>query len=200
MNMQSLVLVTEAASLPVSLTEAKEHLRVDTSDDDGLITSLIHAAADFVAGRNGYTGRALLPQTWDAYFAAFTDIELPLPPCIEVTAITYKDSDSATQTLATSVYTVNTARQPALVTLKPNQEWPATDGSWDAVKIRFQCGYPNGSPASEAVPYSIKAAIKLVIGDLYHNREGGNLVNGAKYEINPTVRALLNPYRVDMGL
>ncbi len=200
MNTQSLELVTEAAELPVTLAEAKEHLRVDSSDEDTLITSLIYAATDFVSGRNGYTGRALLPQTWDAYFSKFDDIELPLPPCISVASITYKDTDSASQTLATSVYTVNTARQPALVTLKPIQTWPATDESWDAVKIRFTCGYAGGSPAREAVPYSIKAAIKLVIGDLYQNREGGNLVNGAKYEINPTVKALLNPYRVDMGL
>lgn len=198
--MQSLELVTPAVELPVTLTEAKEHLRVDSSDEDDLITSLIYAATDFVSGRNGYTGRALLPQTWNAYFAKFSDIELPLPPCISVASVTYKDTDSASQTLATSVYTVNTARHPALINLKPNQTWPETDESWDAVRVQFSCGYANGSPAREAIPYSIKAAIKLVIGDLYQNREGGNLVNGARYEINPTVKALLNPYRADMGL
>lgn len=198
--MQSLELKTDATSLPVTLAEVKEHLRVDTSDEDTLLNTLIYAATEHVSGRNGYTGRVLLPQTWYAYYSDFSEIELPLAPCISVDAITYKDQDSATQTLSTDVYTANTAREPALIQLKPNQSWPETDGSWDSVKVEFQAGYSGGSPAADAVPYAIKAAILLVIGDLYQNREGGALVAGASYEINPTVKNLLRPYRVDIGL
>lgn len=198
--MQSLELKTPATGLAVTLAEAKEHLRIDSSDEDSLITSLIHAATEYVSGRNGFIGRALLEQTWYMYFTAFDDIELPLPPCISVEGIIYKDTDGATQTLATSIYTVNVAREPALITLKPNQTWPETDGSWDAVKVEFTCGYAGGSPENDAIPHAIRAAIKLVLGDLYQNREAGAIVNGARYEVNPTVKALLNPYRANMGL
>lgn len=48
------------------------------------------------------------------------------------------------------------------------------------------------------VPKSVIAAVLLTIGDLYENREGAIL--GTIYTANPTVRNLLNPYRVLMGV
>lgn len=54
-------LVTEPAMEPVSLDEAKAHLRVDTEDDDAYITGLILAARQVVEDD---TRRALLTQSW----------------------------------------------------------------------------------------------------------------------------------------
>ena len=44
MRYRSLVRATEPASNPVTLAEAKLHLRIDNTDDDTLIASLITAA------------------------------------------------------------------------------------------------------------------------------------------------------------
>jgi len=49
---------TAVATEPVTLTEAKSHLRVIGTTDDTFITALISSARDFA---EHYTGRALAP-------------------------------------------------------------------------------------------------------------------------------------------
>lgn len=208
MNFQSLALVTAPSVNPVTLAEVKEHLRVDTTDEDTLIATLISAAVDYVSGRSGFTGRALVTQTWDYYLPEFpannAPILLPLPPVQSVTSVIYKDENGTEQTLATSIYGTNNASEPAALVVKQDQTWPETYLAWDAVKIRFVAGYAptgGGSPTDFAsgVPDAIKAAIFLTVGDLYQNREAQNLTTGS-FQINHTVKNLLNPYRADMGL
>lgn len=48
------------------------------------------------------------------------------------------------------------------------------------------------------VPEDVQAAIMLIIGDLYENREG--VVTGVSVSINPTVRSLLHFHRVGLGI
>jgi uncharacterized phiE125 gp8 family phage protein len=59
------VLVTPPVAAPVSLAEAKAHLRVDFDDEDALISGLIDAATQHLDGWSGVLGRALMPQTWE---------------------------------------------------------------------------------------------------------------------------------------
>ena len=54
-------LITPPALEPISLQEAKAHLRVDFGDDDDYISALITAARDFA---EGFTRRAFLTQSW----------------------------------------------------------------------------------------------------------------------------------------
>lgn len=49
-----------------------------------------------------------------------------------------------------------------------------------------------------AVPASVKQGILLVIGDLYANREA--VAAGVQYGDNPTLRALLGFWRLNMGV
>lgn len=206
MALKALALVTAPSQTPITLTEAKAHLRRDDSDEDTLISGLILAATGHVEGRTGYTGRALCPQTWDFYLSEFPSdpsklIEIPLPPLIAVDSITYLDRDGAEQTLATTVYEVNTATAPASLGLKQDQTWPETRQAWNAVKIRFQAGYAafDESPTDfngTDIPV-FQAAIKLVLADLFENRSAGG---HDKYEVNPAAKALLYPLRVNIGL
>ena len=83
-------LITEPASEPVTLAEAKLHLRVDTVDDDARITELITSArqqAELILKRS------LLPQTWEKTIDAFptSDIELLYPSIIAIESIKYQD-------------------------------------------------------------------------------------------------------------
>lgn len=209
MEYQSLQLVTPPPTLPITLEQAKEHLRIepDANEEDGLIESFIAAATEFVSGRNGYTGRVLVQQDWRVYFSEFSlrGLEVPFPPLIRVNSITYLDSSGNEQTLSNSVYIV-TKTEPAFVKLKSGQSWPEVLNQPDSITIHFTAGYATldaNSPITEytsGIPASIKAAMLLVIGDLYQNREAQALVQGAEYQPNPSVRALLNPYRANLGI
>ena len=47
-------------------------------------------------------------------------------------------------------------------------------------------------------PPSVRAAILLVIGDLYENREGQTA--GVSYDQNPTLKSILHFYRIGLGI
>lgn len=163
----SLKLITGPASEPVSLAEAKAQLRVDASDDDLLITSLVSAAREHV---EMVTRRALFTQTWEVRFDAWpaTPFRLPLAPLQSVASIKYLDEAGSEFTVATSVYGVDINSEPGRVYLKPNQNWPsAALYPYEAVRIQFVAGWST----TAAVPATIRAALLLAVGHLYENRE-----------------------------
>jgi uncharacterized phiE125 gp8 family phage protein len=178
----------------VSDAEAKSHLNVSFDDDDTFIASLVDAATERVDGHAGILGRALIDQTWRQDLAGFGDrMGLPLAPAASITSVTYYDTDNAQQTLATSVYQLLTDELGPYVSLKPDQLWPSTYVRADAVSITFVAGY--GIDGSD-VPTPIRAAILLMVGDLYANRETIIIGTGAgKIPMSTTVDALLSPYR-----
>lgn len=186
-----LTLVTAPASEPLTTAEAKSHLRVDSSDDDTLIDAFVKSARQYVEED---LGRALITQTWDYTIDAFPSdgsaIHLPRPPLQSVTSISYVDTAGATQTVSSGDYIVNTGKRKGEVTLAYGAAWPATRTQASAVTIRFVAGYG----AASAVPESIRTALRLVVGDLYSNREAS--IVGTIHTDNPAVNALLGPYRL----
>ena len=177
---------------PVTLVEAKAHLRVDITDDDTLITSLISAATDFC---EMYTQRSLVTRTYRADLPGFWRGQLPMRPIIAISSYKYYDTSSpeALTTWAASNY--------QLVSGILHYTEAASFPSWayraDAIQITYTAGYaPTSSPevAAESVPDAIKSAILMIIGDLYENREAKTA--GQYYSTNPTVLMLLGNYRV----
>jgi uncharacterized phiE125 gp8 family phage protein len=185
-----LQIVTPPAVEPVSLAEAKAHLRVDTTDDDSLIKSLIIAARAYC---ENYTGRQFITATLKLTLDGFPDaldkndlagdggyvikddaILMPRPRLISVTGITYIDMAGATQTLSSSVYKVDTQREPGRLGLAYNQTWPIARDEINAVAITFAAGY--GASAND-VPQTVKQAMLLLIGHWYENREAVNVGN-----------------------
>ncbi len=187
-----LSLVTAPAAEPVTLAEAKLHLRQeDSTADDTLITALIVAARENV---EQFTRRALIEQTWKLWLDEFPSsgvIYLPKSPLRSVVAVTYVDGAGAVQTLATTEYAIDTAATPGRIYLAYDKSWPSTRAIQDAVRVEFKGGY---GTAATAVPEGIKAAMKLIIGDLYENRE--RTVVGTIANELPAVDALLWPHRV----
>lgn len=158
---------TPPAYLPLTLTDAKLHLRVDGTAEDALIPSLIGAAVDTC---QQITGRSLMAQAWKLTIDEFADeISLPWPQVQAVQSVQYKDADGVTQTLASSVYELAGDK----VCLIPDQEWPAVRGGAGSVWVNYTAGYSAGNEAAQqaAVPYGIKAWILLTVGTLYANRE-----------------------------
>lgn len=179
---------TDPATEPITTAEAKRHLRVDFADDDTYIDSLIAAARQHV---EEVTGRSLITQTWKLSLDGFEDvILLPRPPLVSVDSVTYVDGDGDTQTLASSVYDVHANDLPPRITLAHNQSWPTTRVTANAVTVTYQTGYG----AAGDVPESLKHAVKLLVGDMYANRQ--KTVVGTIVAEDKTLDALLRPYRV----
>lgn len=187
----SLSLVTPPAEEPITLSEAKAYARIDFSDDDTLIAGFIVAARQQC---ETITRRALITQTWDLILGEFPEreIEIPLPPLQSVTSITYLDDSGVSQTLATSVYKVDTANLPGRITLKSGQSWPSTYDESAAVTIRFVAGYGNAA----AVPDGIKSWLKLRTSTMYEHREESQVGTSIVTMPRDFTIGLLDPYRV----
>ena len=182
----SLQLTTPPAAEPVTLDQAKAHLRVDTTDDDALITALIAAAR---ARAEWHTGRAFVTQGWTLWLDGWPCngvIEIPLPPLQSVQSVTaYAPDDSATG-LDAATYQVDTASAPARLALKPNASPPVNLRALNAIAIAFTAGY--GEAAD--VPAAIQQAILMIVAALYAHR------GDEAAEIPQEALALLAPYRV----
>ncbi|MGZ9812636.1 head-tail connector protein [Pseudoroseicyclus sp. H15] len=183
--MRAPVLITPPAGTPVSLAEAKAHLRVDGPDEDGLIESYIEAATAHLDGWTGILGRALMPQTWRQDFACWSPrMGLPLFPVLGIDAVSYLDRDGAAQTLASEAYELHTDTIGAYVCLV--QGWPAA--ARGSISITYRAGYAD----AVSVPRPIHVAILLQVAGLYEHRESS--VEGGLSE-HPAVQALTTPYR-----
>jgi len=179
----SLTLVTPPSSEPVTLAEAKAHLKLDTSDDDVLIASLIVAAR---ARAEWHTGRALVTQSWTLHLDAWPadGIEIPLPPLQSVTSVTTYALDDTARVLGSSAYQVDAAS--GRLALRSGVTPPTDLRAVNAVEIAFTAGYG----AASAVPVPLKQAILQIVADLYAHR-------GDEAEIvSQTAQALLAPYRI----
>lgn len=187
-----LLLITPPTEEPVSLAEAKAHLRVLSSDEDTLIESLIVAAREYA---EIFTGRAFITQTWEYTVDKFcsggyeqrsylglnqTPIMIPKPKLQDVVSVKYIDGNSAEQTWDSSNYRVLGDGDRGKIVPVFGVYYPFIFEQLNAVTIRFIAGYGN---TSSAVPQSIKQAMLLLIGHWFERRE--NSIVGARTEPIP---------------
>lgn len=178
-----LKLKTAPAVEPITLDEAKLHLRVDSADDNVLISALITTARQ-LAERE--TKRAFITQTWQMYLDyASPEIDVPKPPLQSVTAITVIDEAGAETVVSDTLYDVDASENsPGRVRLKSGCVWPA-HRNFASFIIEFKVGY--GDAATD-VPEALKQGILQLLSHLYDNR-------GAE-EIPKGIKALFWPYKI----
>lgn len=193
MRYRSLTRTTPPAVEPVTLAEAKAHCRVDTSDDDTYIGTLITAARQWV---EEYLDRSLVNTQWTMRLDAFPyEIELPRPPIASsgtVTAVTltYTLGDDSTATLSTSAYRVDRQSTPGVVRQLRNGTWPANLDDYNAVQITWWGGY--GATGS-TVPAAIRHAMLMLIATWYDRR--ASVDNASGTEVPFGVKSLLDSQR-----
>ena len=199
---RSLVVVTASGTgdRPVSVADAKEHLRiVDTTEDDAYVGQLVDAATTWC---EDYCDRTFADKQYTVAFDDFfgTRIELPRPPVRlnavssgATVSISYVDTGGATQTLTfaesgTQGFRLDRDHVPALVYPLYLGVWPSVRLDDKSVQITYLAGY--GGAAN--VPTPAKHAIKMLVGHWYLSREA---VGNAGQNVPMGVAALLEPLK-----
>jgi uncharacterized phiE125 gp8 family phage protein len=185
---------TEPSAEPVTLARAKAHCRVDYSDDDALLSSLIVAARSLCEER---TRRWFITSTGVMKLDEFpAEILIPRAPLVAVSSIAYLDDQGASQTLSSTYYRVDAASHVGRITLAYGYEWPGTYPVSNAVTVTFTAGY--GTTADDT-PEAVKLAILMLVAQWYEHREP--TITGTMVTPMPmAVDYLLGPYRVAEAL
>lgn len=218
------VFVVTAPSPIVTWADANARLRLDSdTTQQADVEAMIAAATGNLDGPQGWLGRCLGPQTLEARFDSFAGggaiedrhrpwrdrcwhstygyaLQLPYPPIIDIVSVKYIDTNGVLQTLSGSAYELRgEVLWPVYGT-----SWPDTRVQTEAVRVQFRAGYSvnaTDNPLVAAVPDPITAALLLMCGDLYSNREttlDGRKNAAVEVPMSTTVEALLAPYRVAM--
>ncbi|MDD2728318.1 phage head-tail connector protein [Malikia sp.] len=181
--------ITQPASEPITLAEAKAHLRLTHDDEDLLVSAMSSSARAACEDR---LQRTLITSSWKLTLPAFRPvIYLPMGDVQSVTAVTYKDQAGTTQILSQSAYQLGRLNGQPLLMPAPGQSWPATlTGVIEAVDIEYLAGYGD---TADKVPSPIKAWILLALGDLFENRQATNI--GSSVNRLSFADGLLDTYR-----
>jgi uncharacterized phiE125 gp8 family phage protein len=188
--------VVASTGYPIDLEDVKNHLRLpvgETNQDDylmGLITVAMSRVEEM-------TNRALTRRTLKTYYDEwpyYEFFELPYPP-LSTSAdavVKYVDVDSSSITLSSTAYKLDAVSEPGRLVLDYNEDWPSNQlHNINPISVQFVCGYPG----STAVPQQLKQAMKLIIADLYENRESV-VVGQAVSKIPDAVQSLVRSLRI----
>ena len=203
------ILITPPALEPLTLAEAKAHLRLDASDEDALVNSLITVARQMV---EAHTGRALIAQGWrivlDAWpndntlalppgpFISFgagpnpNTFVLPLGPFISLDAIRVYDAFNVATPLAAGTWYVDA--QPGRARLQFTTAPPQPGRAIAGIEIDVTVGY---GPAAGNVPEALRLVMRMLVARWFETR-GDAPADTGQAQIPTHIEALLQPYRV----
>lgn len=196
---------------PISLAEAKKHLRIEHADEDSLIRRLIASARD---AAEQYLERALVTQTRSETFNSFCDSPVRFAPAnrltlpggrVSSTQIQYKASDTGTlTTLASSEYELVSPDHNTLAYVVPayGKAWPTVRAGANAVQVTYVVGYGDTAPDElSSVPQAIISAMHSHIAHAYENRElisSGEFLVSAPAKFQLAWERVIGMYRLDV--
>jgi len=152
--------VAAPASEPLSLSETKLYLRIDSTAEDTLIGDLITAAR---MSAENWLRSSLLSQSWKLSFddGIHYGTELPMGPVNSVSSVVIFNQDTTSQTVSSNAYWLNAAQNTLVTTI-------ALTG------FRIEITYNTGYADAASVPKPIKLGMLAHIAALYDRRgEGG---------------------------
>ena len=198
MQYRSLTRQTPPAVEPVTVAEAKAHLRVDTSDDDTYIGTLITAAREWC---EQYLDRTLVHTQWVMRFDRFPPsgeepVELPRPPMVTsgtatAVSVTFTSEAGATSTYSTSQYRVDRNATPGAIKPTYGSTWTPHLEDDNSISVTWWAGY---GAAGSSVPATIRHAMLMLVGHWYENRSSV-LVGSISKEMEFAVISLLDSQR-----
>lgn len=152
--LQDVIQLAPPALEPVTITEARAHMRIEEDEDTADVALKLAAARAEV---EAYTGRSLYRQKWRAFLSAFPNyIELPKPPTTSVELLQYVAESDGTlvamnvngappldvRVMKAGAWTI----EPPWIQSSPTP-WPQTARVRGAVQVDFTAGYTDGGVA-----------------------------------------------------
>jgi uncharacterized phiE125 gp8 family phage protein len=176
--------IGSAATPPVTLAEAKAHLRVTDTAENDLITALVAAACAAVGEESG---RTLATETWEIADHGFDGlVKLPKSPVLALTSVKYYVDDTLT-TATLADYRLYLADDYTHVGPVELASWPISQTRPDGTVIRFTAGY-------SSLPVVLKHAVLLTVGHWFANREAVTV--GAMSELPRAAEHLISLERL----
>lgn len=174
--------------LPVTMTQIKEHLRIDHDNDDDYLSELAQAATTYV---EAYLSQNLINRTVRQYEDGFSDtrsVRLMALPFREVVSVTVYDENGMPQELNSEAYTVRRNAHINEVIFAKSVEFSATQ---NGIEIDYISGFGESGPD---VPSNIIRALLVLIAHWYEFR--GMVSAGDETAIIPKgIQTLLAPMR-----
>lgn len=191
----ALSLTSGPAVEPVSVSEAKAHLRIDGSAEDILISSLIVTSRLHIEAA---LGLALIDQEWRLTLDKWPEkrwsknkaVRFPLRPIRSVEEVAVRDASGTRVVLPVEDYLLDQdAVAPRLV--PRDGTWPSPGVPAGGIEILFKAGM---GEAAEDVPQPIRHAVLLLVAHWYEHRDPME-IGSAGAAIPAAVSDLLKPYR-----
>ena len=161
-------IITPPSVEPITLEEAKQHLRVDGNDDDILIMSLIKQAREWC---EDYQNRKYITQTLELVLDTFPNgnaiVFNSCSPVQKVESIKYYDENRQEYLFDESNYIADLDGFVNRVVLNRGKHWPRIElQSVNAIRIRVVAGYGDeGDKIPEAIKWAIILQMKLLYDD-----------------------------------
>lgn len=162
----TLIRTIDPAVEPVTLAEAKAHLRLSHAGEDELLSGLLRAARQEVERS---TGMALVEQGWRLVLDDWprgNRVALPVHPVREILSVTVFGSEGEASLLDPAHYQADTLSRPARVHFEVA---PAPLRRVNGVEIDFTAGF---GEAGTDVPDLLRRAILLLAAHWYEFRTG----------------------------
>ena len=186
----ALILTSGPAIEPVTVTDAKAHLRVDGTAEDVLISSLILTSRLHLEAS---LNLALITQSWTLVLDRWTrgtEIEIPMSPLLAINAVRVKKADGSFTVVPATSYVVDIASRPARLvwnaTVKPDPGVPA-----NGIEIDFTDGF--GTTAA-LVPAPLRHALLLLTAHWYEHRDPIE-IGSQNARVPAAISDLIQPFR-----
>lgn len=183
--------ITPPTTEPLSLEEAKQHLRIDGSEDDSLILSLIKQAREWC---EDYQGKKYITQTLELVLDLFpSDRQIEFRNCSpiqNVDSFKYTDKDGIVREF--EGYIVDKDSFINRVVLNTSKYWPTTElMPVNGIRIQFIAGFGNASAVPESIKWAMVAHMKILADGVLIS-----LKDGEKQKIESVRNSLLGMRRV----
>lgn len=187
----SLVMTSGPALEPVSLAEAKAHLRIDGTAEDALIQSLVVTSRLHIEAA---LGLALITQSWSYFLDRWPKagrLVLPLRPVAAIAHIRVWDDEGTSESLDAASFLLDGHGMPPRLVAPAGMSDPTPKRVANGIEIGFTAGF--GASAAD-VPATIRHALLLLVAHWYENREPVQIGVGVN-AVPAMVSDLLAPYR-----